>query len=421
MKFPLILLLVSAEALAQPLEQFLEAAASQNVDVQLGAAATARAAAEAGQVWGTLLPSLSVSAAYVRNERATAIEVPAGPSTRTLTIAPLNQLEASVRVELPLIDVNRWVRTAASSASARAAEQREAGAREQVSRQVILAYYAAASASALLESTLQSVEVARAQLDQQHSRSQAGVSTELEVVRATAELLRNEQVVADARAAEANARRALASLTGLEAATFPPLAADDLHLEAPLAELERNVPQLASVRAAQTDVDAAQRARAAAATVLIPSVSAQATQRFTNATGFQDQSASWNAGLELRWRLDVSAVQAIRAAGASAQLATLTEQKARLAARDQIHADWQRTLAAGTKLRAARGQAVASRRAAALAAERNAAGVATQLEVISADRDRLLADVSEIMARFELASARACLRLSANLAPEVAR
>ena len=42
---------------------------------------------------------------------------------------------------------------------------------------------------------------------------------------------------------------------------------------------------------------------------LVPVVNGQFTQRFTNATGFQNQSAVYNAGIGLQWRLDVPTFQ----------------------------------------------------------------------------------------------------------------
>ena len=420
MRIYFLLLFVPALASAQPLSRFLEAAEVANLDVQLQAANHARSSAEAGQVWGGLLPAVTASGAFVRNQYKAEVAVPAGPtSSDTITIAPLNQLDGSLRVEVPLIDVNRWLQTSSALATVRAAEQREQGTRAQVRREVVLSYYSAAGAQALLEAATQSLQVARAQAEQQQARAAAGVATELELVRASAEIQRNEQVIADARALEANARRTLFSLTSVGATVFPALTADDLHLEAPLAELEGSVPGLPGVRAAEEDAKAAKQTQLAAATALIPRLDAQFTQRFTNATGFSGQTAAWNAGATFSWRLDAPIVQGIRAASAREQISALTAAKARLAATDQLHSDWQRTIAAASKQKAAQAQVVAARRAAALASERNAAGVATQLDLISADRDRLQAEVNDIMARYELASARACLRLSTGRPPEV--
>ncbi len=414
-----MVVLIPGLAAAQPLARFLEAAQTSNLDVQLEVANHARVSAEAGQVWGGLLPSLTATGTFVRNQYEAEIDVPTGPTTtETITIAPLNQLDGALRVEVPVIDVNRWLQTSSALASVHAAQLRQQGTRSQVQREVVRAYYSAAGAQALVEAAAQSLEVAQAQAAQQQARRVAGVATELELVRASAEIQRTAQVVADARALEANARRTLFSLTAVAPGVFPALSADDLRGAAPLEELEGAVPGLAVVRAADQDATAAERAQVAAATALIPRVDAQFTQRLTNATGFSGQSASWNAGVGLSWRLDVPIVQGLRAASARAQIAAIQAAKARLAATDQLHSDWQRVLAADSKRQAATAQVLAARRAAELANERHAAGVATQLDLISADRDRLQAEVNDIQARYELASARACLRLSAGRDPE---
>ena len=126
-----------------------------------------------------------------------------------------------------------------------------------------------------------------------------------------------------------------------------------------------------------------------------------------------------NAGVTFSWRADLGSVQGLRIASASEQTARLNAEKARLAAADQLHSDWQRVRAAITKVRASRAQVESARRAQGLAKERNAAGVATQLDVIQADRDLFSAEMNDISARLDLATARASLRLSAGLPLEV--
>jgi outer membrane protein TolC len=148
-------------------------------------------------------------------------------------------------------------------------------------------------------------------------------------------------------------------------------------------------------------------------------VSAQATERFTNATGFQNQSALFSAGVNFSWRLDLAGVQGIRAQRATAAQAGLQAEKQRQAVRDGIHRDWHSVRSALVKTAAAREQEEAARRAAQLAGERYRVGVATQLDVITTERDALSAEVSRIQADFGVLIARAQLRLSAGLPLEV--
>ena len=168
------------------------------------------------------------------------------------------------------------------------------------------------------------------------------------------------------------------------------------------------------MQAAEADVKSASRSSTAGALALVPSINAQVTQRFTNATGFQNQSSLYNAGVTFNWRLDVPAVAGLRALRSSEETALIAAERARRQAADQLHGDWQKTRASLKKVSAARAQVVAARRAASLAHERNLAGVATQLDVIQSERDLFAAELSDIQASAELASARALLAISAG-------
>ncbi|MCA2981697.1 MAG: TolC family protein, partial [Myxococcaceae bacterium] len=383
------------------------------------AEATASARAGFDQQWGSLLPSLSASGGYTRNQFDAVVDLPTGATTsEKVVIIPRDQLDATLKAELPLVEVSRWLRVSAASATADAAEARERAARDQLRRAVVNAYYAVAGAQALVESSQRSLAVAKAQLQQQGDRRTAGVGSELEVARAGAEVARATQVVADAEAQLATSRRALRTLTGVEVTQPLVLPQDDLHPEPPLDELEARAAATPPVAAAERDAESAARTSSAASAALAPTLGAQFTQRFTNATGFQNQAALWNAGLTFSWRGDLGSVQGLRVASAAAQTARLTAEKARRSAVDQVHADWQRVTAALTKVTAAKAQVASAQRAQAIAKERNAAGVATQLDVIQADRDLFAAEVSDVTARFELATARASLHLSAGLSLE---
>lgn len=403
-------------AQAQTLAAFLSSADEHNLDGRLSAVATLTARSEAGQAWGGLLPALTVTGAWTHNQYPAIVTLPTGPtSSQTVTIVPKDQLDATLKVEVPVIDPARWFRSASSLARAEGAEVRELVTRQEVHRQVVTAFYVLAGSRSLQASALKSLTVAQAQLEQQQARQAAGTATDLEIFRAKAEVDRNRQLLADGEAQVANAERSLLTVTGLEPREVRGIGSDDLHEERALTELEGRFEALPSVSAADQDVLAAGRNSLAADATLAPTVNAQFTQRFTNATGFQGEPALWNAGLNLNWRLDLVGVQALRASAAAEQNAAINAQKARQQARDQIHSDWQRVHAALTKVTASKAQVDSAQRAAALTRERNAAGVATQLEVIQSDRDVFSAEVNDIQARFDLASARASLHLSAGL------
>ncbi len=410
--------LAASTAAAQgTLAEFLEAADSANVDRRISVEQRNRAAAEHRQAWTALLPSLSAQASWTHNqyEAKASFPDPATGTVRELVIIPGDQFDAVFRVDLPLIDTGRWFRAMAAAKSEESATLRELVTRDLVRRQVVSAYYAYGAALALRDSAKKSAAVAQAQLKLMEIRTGAGASTELELLRAKSEAQRMKQVVTDTGVLVATSRRTLRTLTGLEPPEALALPPDDLSPEAALETLERNVEQLPAVQAADRDAAAAGTMANASRLALVPTVGAQYTQRLTNATGFQGQSAVYNFGVNLQWRLDVPTFMGMQATSAGEQTAALASERARLVARDQLFSDYQRLDAALSKVESARVQAEVATRAAQVARDRYAAGAATQLDVITAERDLFTAEVGQIQARTELGTAHASVRLSAGL------
>jgi outer membrane protein TolC len=395
------------------LKQLLDAADQQNVDRKISAEQRRRAEAEFSQAWTALLPALTASGAYTRNQYESAIGPPVTPMK--IVIQPLDQLDATFRIDLPLVDTSRWYRALVASSAEEGAVQREALTRDQVMRQVIGGWYLYAASLSVRESAKRSVAVAEAQAKLQDIRQKAGAATDLELLRANAEVQRNRQVVADSEVLVATTRRTLRTLTFLDPGDEAVLPEDNLTPEPRFEELEPRVVGLPAVLAAEQDVAIAARLATAQQLTLVPIIGAQFTERLTNATGFAGKAAVYSAGVGFAWRLDVPTFEAFRVAQAAHSTALLAAERARLQARDQIHSDWQRHNASLIKVEAARAQVQAAQRAAVAARDRYAVGASTQIDVIQAERDLFSAEVAQIQARTELASARASLRISANL------
>ncbi|PZR07411.1 MAG: hypothetical protein DI536_27545 [Archangium gephyra] len=416
-------MVLSSAALAQPLTAFLEASTTGNFDARQSAAEAQRAQASFGQAWGALLPALSANGGWTHNQYDAVVPLPQPDgTTRNITIVAKNQLDATLKAEVPLIDAARWAQVAAGGASAEAAARRTASTRLQVQRQVVAAYYAWAAGLEVLASAQRSVDAARAQVALRDARADAGVGNELELARARAEVERNLQLLAAAEASLSNNARQLETLTGL-APSEPGTPVREAVSLPELAELERGLTTLPSVEAATLEARAAERTDLASSLALVPAINAQFTQRFTNASGFQNAPAQASGGVTFNWRLDLVGVNAWRVQRANGELARIAADRARRAAEDQLHSDFFNLRAAVKKVSSARSQVAAARRAADLARERSAAGVATQFDLIQAERDLFAAEVSEVEADAEAATARAQLTLSAGnpLAAEVAR
>lgn len=398
---------------AQPLSAFLEASNTGNFDARRSATEARRASATFAQAWGALLPSLSANGGWTHNQYAAVIQLPDTAGVKEVTIVAKDQLDATLKAEVPLVDAAKWAQVAASNSSAEAAERRTDSTRLQVRRQVVAAYYAWAAARDVLTSAQRSVDAARSQVDFRKARFGAGVGSELELARAEAEVERTLQVFAAAEATLDNGARQLETLTGLTPTGAPQAVPEDFSLPE-LPELEQRLSALPSVEAASLDVRAAQRTRLAASLALVPAVNAQFTQRFTNAAGFQGSPAQASGGVTFNWRLDLVGVSVARVQQANDELSHLEAERALRAAADQLHSDYFNLRAAVKKVAATRAQVTAARRAANLARERSEAGVATQFDVIQADRDLFAAEVSRAEADAEAATARAQLALSSG-------
>jgi outer membrane protein TolC len=412
--------LLGTAAQAESLKQLLEAADQANVDRRISLEQRQKAASELTAAWTSLLPSLMAQGGWTRNQFQT--EIPAnlfGPGSPAIVITPKDQLDLIVRAELPLIDTTRWFRTAAASAADDAAGYRDEMMRDVVKRQVSATYYSLAAALAVRESAKKSLSVAQAQQNLQEIRARVGSATELEVLRAKAEVQRNKQTVADTEMLVANMRRALRTLTGVTVESGAVLPADKLTQVAPLDDLESKTDELPAVRAADRDATAAERFAWVSRLAAVPMVTANFTERVSNATGFSGQPNSWTAGIGLLWRFDGPTLFNMSAQGHGAAVARLAHERQRLTSRDQLHSDWQRLTAAIEKVTAARAQVESAQRAAQVARDRYDAGASTQFEVIQSERDLFGAEVNQIQARTELASSHVGLRLSANLPLEL--
>ncbi|MBL8922956.1 MAG: TolC family protein [Myxococcaceae bacterium] len=414
-----VVALVAAQAGAQPksLQEFLANADEQNVDRRLSLEQRQRSEAEFRAAWTALFPSLTASATWTHNQFEAVANFP-NPATgmvNKLVIVPQDQLDAVLRLDVPLIDTTRWFRALAANTASLSATEREQLTRDLVKRQVVGAWYGYAAALAVRESARRSVGVAEAQLKLIDIRAGAGAATELEQMRAKAEVARTKQTVADVESLVATTRRTLQTVSFLEPPAEVALPNDDLHPEPPVASFEDRAGELPAVKAADRDAEAAGRLATASRLALVPIVSGQFTQRFTNATGFQNQSAVYNAGIGLQWRVDVPTFMNMQVQSQAESMAKLAAEKARLQARDQVFQDWNRLETARQKAELVIAQVAAAQRASQVAKDRYAVGVATQVDVIQAERDVFGAEVAQIQARTELATARAGLRLSAGL------
>lgn len=402
----------------QPLPDFLASGRSRALENREAAATVAQREAEADQAWGRVLPAFTARASYTRNENSAEICQKVPPQTCTdaekVVITPNDQLDASFSVEVPLIDVAGWNRVGAARETAKAAAARAQGTARDVDRTLAQRYFQAIASEALLDAANKAVAAAEATLKVAEARESAGATSSLEIERAAAEVARSKQSVADATLLRAVSRRALESTSGLKPSEGAPAFTDDLRDEGPVDTWEKGAATAPAVVAAHHDQQAADRNATAAWAALLPTVSATATERLTNATGFAGKVSSYTVALTATFRLDLTSVRNAAAQDAAATAGALRRERAERDTRSQIFEAHQQVTAQIAKCKAARAQEQASRRAADIARDRHVEGAGTQIDAIQAERDAFQASVTRIQADADLAFARVTLRLAAG-------
>jgi outer membrane protein TolC len=421
--------LVPHSALAtQPLESFLERSKTQSFDARETKATERQRFSEADAALGKLTPSFSARGVYTRNQYEVAAQFPGATRPdptdptmmvttpgRTLVITPLNQLDAFLQLDVPIVDLASYHRYKAAVALAESAREQQGATTIDVSRSVARAYYQFLGADALVASAQESIRAAEANLKNVDDRRSAGAATELDHERAAASVSRAQQDLADAELGAALAGRALETLSGLSPEPAQAVPADDLHDEGTLNNWLALAGKTPVQGVAQKLGEAAEQNRKAASRALLPTLSASAQERITNATGFAGRNNSYTLQLILAWRLDYGTIATSDAQSAALEVQRVRVERTRRAAEDSAFEAFRRVEAGIAKSRAATAQASAAAHAATLSADRYAAGVATQLDVTQAQRDAFLATSAKIQADADLAFARASLRLAADV------
>jgi outer membrane protein TolC len=402
----------------QPLSEFLASARSKAVENREAKLTVAQREAEADQAWGRILPAFTARASYTRNENNAEICQKPAPQTCTddekIVISPNDQLDASFSLEVPIIDVAGWNRVGAARASVKAASARAQATAQDVDRSLAQRYFQAIAAQALIDAANRALAAAEASQKVAVAREGAGATSALEIDRAEAEVARAQQSVADATQLRAVSRRAIESGSGLAPSQGAPAFSDDLRDEGPVDAWEKGAGETPAVRAAHHEKEAAEKSATAAWAALLPTVSATATERLTNATGFAGQISNYTIALTATLRLDFTGVRGGAVQEAAADASSLRRERAERDAKDRIFEAHQQVTTAIAKAKAARAQVKAADRAASIARDRYAQGAGTQLEVIQADRDAFQAEVARIQADADLAFARVALRLAAG-------
>ena len=422
----IVLSLTSSPAFAQQsLETFLRHAKEYNFDNREAQTLVKQRMHEATQAWAHLLPSLSIQADYIRNQYLGAADIPTGEPatggilpTRQVIITPSDQRDVSLSATLPLVNFSTWADIGTATANRDAQQARLAATELDVEKTVAQTYYQFVGAREVARAARRTLTAAEDNVRYIDTRAKAGLALDLDSKRALAEVERDRQAIEDADYSVTTLRRSLETLTGIrveEDSTSIPLEfpKDTLYNDTTLNNWLQSLDTLPSVQAALYDQHAANHTASSSEAALYPSLSLQFAETFTNATGF-GESPYYSVKLLASWKIDFSSSKSADAQKAAAEASTVRYERERSAVADALFNDWQSVRTQIAKSRAAGSSLIASRSALAVAREKYGSGKATFLEVVQAERDAFSAEVTDIQAHEDLASAWAILRLSAG-------
>ncbi|MBA2321203.1 MAG: TolC family protein, partial [Deltaproteobacteria bacterium] len=224
-----LLLLALATADGATLAEYMDAAAANNPRGALARSAADTASADALAAGSALLPTVRVSAAWTYNQydAIALLPDPTGGPPEEIVIIPREQRQAVVTGRVPIYDGAALATWQASRDGTEAARQDERATLQNLRFEVARAWYAAVAAQEVVAAADRARAAAEENLRYLSLREAAGAATPLSVQRAELEVANAEQVRVDALRTSANARRALATASGLpEPETLPVTPAD---------------------------------------------------------------------------------------------------------------------------------------------------------------------------------------------------
>lgn len=397
----------------QPLSDFLAGSDGASVALRASEASAHVAHSQIELARARLLPNFNATGILQYNEVLVSFANPFVPGTQ-LNIQLHDQITGQLTLTVPLLDVAGWTSFFASEQAADAADERFDGARQDVHVAVVQLWHQLVAAHAVRDAAQHNLEVVQASRDNVQARFDAQVAPQLELSRAEAEVLRAEQTIAEADLNITLAERNLELTTGIRPTSDPRTLEDDLHEEPAIDQFMTRAHDAPAVRAAARSVRAAELSTDAAWEGFLPTIAGAFRESATNAAGF-GATSQYALLLTASWTLDWGRGAQVMVASDQLAGAHAAEDLAVQQAESAVFEQWHRVRSLRIRAEAAIGARDALARASQDAHARYEAGAATQLEVITADRDLLQAEVARIAAVADLRIARQTLRIRAGM------
>lgn len=239
---------------------------------------------------------------------------------------PINNYQAGVVLEVPLLNPDAWLGRRAAVMGAEASESRAAWTIAQTRRDVVRAYYGAVLAADRVTTLTTALQAARAHVSQAESMLRQGMVTKSDVLLAKVRSDEIEIQIAEARGSTTTALQQLALLLGRDPNDVPTVPAE-LPPDSIIREVAQALPGDALARA---DVEAAELAQDAARadalrtrSQLLPRVNALARYDWNAPSQLFGGDKNWTVGIIASLPLfdGGKTLSSIRAATARADIA----------------------------------------------------------------------------------------------------
>jgi outer membrane protein TolC len=373
--------------------------------------AVGNAAATQRQAWGAMVPSLSVSSG---GSLRSADRFDA--ATDRIVTGSADSYNAGLSSSITLFDGGRMFSNLNGARSDfRAAVARQDNQRSQVTLQTKNLFFAALRQGDLLEVARERLRQAEESLAMVRTRTQVGTATVSDSLRARLELVNARQSVLQAETSTRAAQFALGRQVG-ESRPLTPVRPDDLE-PSPLGMTADEILTLAEAQS-PTVVAAVESTRSAEYAVNDARAQYLPSLRLSSGYSWANQDASFNGGTT-SWNLNLSASYpifngfaregAVDRAQFSRRLASLQEQDARLAAREQADGALQEVNTAEQAIVIAEEALAVANEDLRVIRERYRVGVATILELVTSQISVVQASVNAVTARYDYVLARAQL------------
>lgn len=328
---------LSAPTTVLSLDQALQAAAVQNLDLQVAQARLRQADELSWKAWSSYLPQLTGTGTYLWDRQTGIPAGTFGPGTPAIVIQPGEQVTAQLQVTQAILAPQLWFAIPNARRGEEIARLNVDAARREVLFGVAQAYYATAALRKALEVSQRLLEIAQRQEKDARVRYQAGAVAKVALIRAEIERARAEQDLRRAENSLQSARLGLAALLN-RPADFDVVDPPEVVLPGDARAFEEQaVTARPELRAARLNVDVQRANKNGALSRYLPNIGAFAQRGYSDPPGLSGQYWPWAVGLSLQWRIfdgglresdirEASArIDEARASAASTELRTRTE------------------------------------------------------------------------------------------------